>query len=535
MNQTPATEVAIRLPRLAKLIIVASLALITLRLCMFHVYFDQHDKRDDKFIQGREAATGMHCANDRSRWASVAALVHYHTFSIDDIDTRRGKEGNWGTIDKVYHADREGVERFYSSKPPLYSIILAAQYWLLHESTGLNIFESPRLTIKILTFVNQVLLFAAILFLLARFAQERLKNSPQFYLYLIAIGFGTFLSTFAVSLNNHIPAALFTLLAIIQCHHISKSKDTPWYRFSLIGLYTAMTVTFELPALAFLCLVGLWSLTIDFRRTILYGVPPILFVGALYLGVTLIAHGSWRPPYAHRSDGPVLEVLDLQAGDTLVSGVLPDNLDLFSETMPGMGDFRVEAHPQPGRWRIYDYRNNVRYALVRNDTTYEIRAWDNWYDYEVNGRKSYWLPGQASGVDLGEPSRLNYLLHIMIGHHGFWSLTPIWLFSLCAAIVLCLQTDKFWQPLARLTLALTLILIGFYIFRPIQDRNYGGVASGFRWMFWLIPLYSLLLIQALHSARRSVLIGTIFVLTLLVSIYSAHVAFLNPWQNPWPY
>ena len=184
LNKTPATEVAIRLPRLAKFIIVASLALITIRLCMFHVYFDQYDKRDDKFIQGREAATGMHCANDRSRWASVAALVHYHTFSIDDIDTRRGKEGNWGTIDKVYHADREGVERFYSSKPPLYSIILAAQYWLLHESTGLNIFESPRLTIKILTFVNQVLLFAAILLLLARFAHERLKNSPHFYLFL---------------------------------------------------------------------------------------------------------------------------------------------------------------------------------------------------------------------------------------------------------------------------------------------------------------------------------------------------------------
>ena len=109
-----------------------------------------------------------------------------------------------------------------------------------------------------------------------------------------------------------------------------------------------------------------------------------------------------RLPYAHRSDGPVLEVLDLQAGDTLVSGVLPDNLDLFSETMPGMGDFRVEEHPQPGRWRIYDYRNNVRYALVRNETTYEIRAWDNWYDYEVNGRKSYWLPGQAS-CGFGEP------------------------------------------------------------------------------------------------------------------------------------
>ncbi len=502
---------------------------------MFHVYFDQHDKRDDKFIQGREAATGMHCANDRSRWASVAALVHYQTFSIDDIDSRRGKEGNWGTIDKVYHADRKGVERFYSSKPPLYNILLAAQYWLLHRSTGLNIFDSPRFTIKLLTFVNQVLLFAAILLLLARFAQRRLASSPHFYLYLIAIGFGTFLSTFAVTLNNHIPAALFTLLAIMQCHHVSTSKDIPWYRFSLIGLYTAITVTFELPALAFLCLVGLWLFRIDFRRTICFGVPPIVFVGALYLGTTFIAHGSWRPPYAHRSDGSVVEVLDLQSGDSLVSGILPDNLDLFSETMPGMGDFRVEEHPLRGRWRIYDYQNNVRYALVRNDATYEIRAWDNWYDYEVNGRKSYWLPGQASGVDLGEPSRLNYLLHIVIGHHGFWSLTPIWLFSLFAAIFLCMRTDNFWQPLARLTLSLTLILIAFYVLRPIQDRNYGGVASGFRWMFWLIPLYSLLLIQGLHLARRSVLIGTIFVVLLLVSIYSGHVAFLNPWQNPWPY
>ena len=528
------SQQTVKLPRFAKIIIASGVLLVLIRLCLWHIVFDDNDDRNRKFIDGREAPTGMHCANDRSRWATVAALVHHGTFSIDDVDSRRGKKGNWGTIDKVYHADATGTERFYSSKPPLYNVVLAAQYWLLHKATGLHIFDQPLVVIKLLTFVNQTLILLAILLLLARTGQQVIEDRRLLAVYVIAITYCTFLTTFAVTLNNHLPAAFFVLLAVLQCKQL-KNNQSSSRRYVLIGLYSALAVTFELPALAFLCLAGLWCLTQDCKLTLSRGLPAVLAVAAVYLGVNKLAHDSWRPPYAHRSDGDVVEVLSLEDGDSLVRGILPDNLDILSESMPGMGNYIIEDHPQDGRWRIFDFGNNIRYALLRKDSTYEVRAWDNWYDYEVGGRKSYWLPNQASGVDLGEPSRQRYFLHLTIGHHGFFSLTPILAFALISLIRQAYQGDSFWRPLSRITLVLTVTLLLFYTYRPLQDRNYGGVASGFRWMFWLIPIYAMFLARALQASRKSFFLLALFILAMGISLYSTHYGFLNPWQNPWPY
>ena len=56
---------------------------------------------------------------------------------------------------------------------------------------------------------------------------------------------------------------------------------------------------------------------------------------------------------------------------------------------------------------------------------------DNWYDYTyTRGGKeyeSYWR--DPHGIDRGEPSRGTYVLHATVGHHGIFSLTPIWLLS----------------------------------------------------------------------------------------------------------
>lgn len=528
------SKVARPLPRYAIAIFGVGILLIVLRLALWHVIFDQTDERDRKFIEGREAVTGMHCANDRSRWATVASLIHFGTFSIDDVDSRRGKDGNWGTIDKVYHMDRDGVERFFSSKPPLYNVLLAAQYWAFNKLSGVSMLERPIVAIKFLTFLNQSVLLLIIWIGLAKFGNTVISDRRLFSLFLITITFGTFLTSFAVTLNNHLPAALFVLLAVQQCYALTKDSNQP-LRFALIGFCCAMTVTFELPALAFLCLTGLWCLALDFKKTIVFGLPAILLVAVAYFGVNKIAHDSWRPPYAHRSDGEVLEVISLDDGDSLVAGILPENLGILSETMPGMGNYRIEDHPTPGRWRLFDYQNNARYALVRRDSTYEIREWDNWYDYEVNGRKSYWLPGQAAGVDRGEKSKTAYLMHLIIGHHGLLSLTPVWLFAFVAMVRHCWHGDSFWRPLARITLLLTFVLLAFYVMRPLQDRNYGGVAIGFRWMFWLIPLYSLFLAQAVRNLKGSFLSITIFLVATVISIYSVHYGFLTPWQNPWPF
>ena len=56
---------------------------------------------------------------------------------------------------------------------------------------------------------------------------------------------------------------------------------------------------------------------------------------------------------------------------------------------------------------------------------------DDWYNYtyEHNGHqvKSYWQ--NPVGVDRGEPSLGLYAVNVLVGHHGVFSLTPIWLLS----------------------------------------------------------------------------------------------------------
>jgi hypothetical protein len=520
-------------------LILPALLLITFRLVLWHQYFDNDSKVDRPFIEQREAVTGMHCANDRSRWAAVVSLVHQGTWQIDDVDRLRGPNGNWGTIDKVYHIDRSGEEHFYSSKPPLYILFLSSQYWVLNRVFGVDMLVNPLWAIKGLVFCNQVLLFGLFLWLYLQICQRFVKQRSVLICLGLTAGFGTFLSTFAVSLNNHLPAAVCVLATIALMIRIECDRNSSWIEYFSIGVMTALSVTFELPALSFLGLVGIWLLLRSPVKTLTFGVFGISIVATAFLGSNYWAHGSLQPPYAHRSDGKVLAYLEQEDAALLVSGVVPETLALFGGqtgedvALPGMTDIVIEQHPTVGRWRIFDLQNTRRYALQQVGSVFEIRVWDNWYDYDVNGRPSYWLPGSARGVDLGEPSRLQYFIHMTVGHHGIFSLTPIWIFSLLGIAVAWRDPEPIWRQLAYGLLTLTFVLLVFYTMRPLADRNYGGVASGFRWFFWLTPLFLLMLIPAWRIIYKSMLLISLWGICLVISIYSGLHSFLNPWQHPW--
>ena len=520
-------------------LILPALLLITFRLVLWHQYFDNDSKVDRPFIEQREAVTGMHCANDRSRWAAVVSLVHQGTWQIDDVDRLRGPNGNWGTIDKVYHIDRSGEEHFYSSKPPLYILFVSSQYWVLNRVFGVDMLVNPLWAIKGLVFCNQVLLFGLFLWLYLQICQRFVKHRSVLICLGLTAGFGTFLSTFAVSLNNHLPAAVCVLATIALMIRIECDRNSSWIEYFSIGVMTALTVTFELPALSFLGLVGIWLLLRSPVKTLTFGVFGISIVASAFLGSNYWAHGSLQPPYAHRSDGEVLAYLEQEDAALLVSGIVPETLALFGGQtgedvpLPGMSDIVIEQHPTVGRGRIFDLQNTRRYALQQVGSVFEIRVWDNWYDYEVNGRPSYWLPGSARGVDLGEPSRLQYFMHMTVGHHGIFSLTPIWIFSLLGIAVAWRDPEPIWRQLAYVLLTLTIVLLVFYTMRPLADRNYGGVASGFRWFFWLTPLFLLMLIPAWKIIRKSMLLISLWGICLLISVYSGLNSFLNPWQHPW--
>jgi hypothetical protein len=89
-----------------------------------------------------------------------------------------------------------------------------------------------------------------------------------------------------------------------------------------------------------------------------------------------------------------------------------------------------------------------------------------------------------------------------------------------------------WRLLAVGTLVLTVVVVGFYIFK---SDNYGGWSNGPRWLMWLTPLLLLTMapvVDGLGKTRG----GRALALTLLAaSVLSASYMAWNPWRHPWIY
>ena len=163
---------------------------------------------------------------------------------------------------------------------------------------------------------------------------------------------------------------------------------------------------------------------------------------------------------------------------------------------------------------------------------------DNWYDYEYTREKdgrvieSYWR--NPVGVDQGEKSPVVYAVHVLVGHHGIFSLTPVWLVSVAGAVIwLRGQGGRNLQYFAAILAVTTLACLAFYLSRGAVYRNYGGVSSGLRWVFWLAPLWLILAVPGVdRMARNPWLRGLAFVL-LILSTLSVSYPTWNPWTQPW--
>jgi hypothetical protein len=163
---------------------------------------------------------------------------------------------------------------------------------------------------------------------------------------------------------------------------------------------------------------------------------------------------------------------------------------------------------------------------------------DNWYNYAytVNGheQQSYWL--NRRGIDRGEASQATYALQVLVGHHGILSLSPIWLLSLWGALLWVWAEDRTRRELAWLAGLLTIVCLVFYIgLRPQEDRNYGGMTSGFRWMFWFTPLWLLVMLPAADRVANSTFGRAVSLALLAMTVLSVSYPTWNPWTQPWIY
>jgi hypothetical protein len=168
-----------------------------------------------------------------------------------------------------------------------------------------------------------------------------------------------------------------------------------------------------------------------------------------------------------------------------------------------------------------------------------------WYNFEGSHWAKRGTPA-AKGIDFNDEPTTVYAFHLLFGHHGWFSLTPIWFLAFVGLVALAFRSasdirrlfhrppGNAWTPalFAAMTLVVSLVVFAFFLTRT-QSYNYGGFTSGPRWLFWLIPLWVLGVVWTADRLAPYRLGRATCVVLLGLSVFSVFYPAINPWRAPW--
>ncbi|MFV0443355.1 MAG: hypothetical protein ACK5Q5_07275 [Planctomycetaceae bacterium] len=230
----------------------------------------------------------LQSANDRARWCTVWSLNNGDGYVIDNAIRRPG----WDTIDKVLH---EG--HFHSTKPPLLSTLVAGLYWLERATLGWTLDEQTAATVRLLLVFMNLLPWGAAVWMLSEIVRRSTSSHVTLLVITAVAAWGTLLTPFLSTFNNHVPAAICLIFALDAATRITIDGDTRWWRYALCGLFAALTTTFELPAAAF----GLAIFLLLFRQSKSQALTHFLPFAAIplvaFFVTNLLDAGGLRPFY----------------------------------------------------------------------------------------------------------------------------------------------------------------------------------------------------------------------------------------------
>ena len=420
----------------------------------------------------RPEPTPMFSSNDRSRWATIRALVDDGTYVVGKRENHTRPTG-YADAGIIFEPDYQSLDKvmnpatgeFYSSKPPLMPTVLAAEYWLLKKTLGWSIVRDRWNVMCTIILTVNVLPFAAYLLLLARLIETHGKTDFGKLLAFTTACLGTYLVTFAGTLNNHTPAAFCVVFAI---YPLMRSPLPAPSSALVSGFFAGLAMALELPAAAFVAGLFVPLLLVKPRHAALFALGAAVPVAAL-IACNVAAMGTWKPAYGEFG-GP-------------------------------------------------------------------------WYNYPGSHWAKLGTPA-AKGLDFADESKLVYAFHLLFGHHGWFSLTPVWFLGAAGLWKLTKESrpdanavlgrgtfaGPLWTPrlLGAISLAVSVVVFAFYAWKT---NNYGGSTSGPRWLFWLTPLWVLGAMRAGDSLGKR---GQIPAAVLLgFSAMSAFYPAWNPWRSPW--
>ena len=425
-------------------------------------------------------------ANDISRYATVWSLLERGTYAIDDCPWQQE------TQDKVrkpepFSQQNPPPKHFYSSKPPLLSTMIAGALYPVRKLTGVpldKVVLQERLERNVETgdpkhpFATEtpppvkwpvyVLYFKPIMILL---------NIVPYLVFLIL--YARLLDRYAVNdwawFASLVAGAFGTLLFNFDStlnNHTIAACSAGFALYALAGILDATDGASRWGRFALAGFFGAFTACNE--------MPAALF-GVLLLGFVV-------------ARSPRLTAL------AFIPAALIPLIAFFATQYLAMGQLKP---------------------------VYEEFGTES-YNYEG----SYWnTPLEFDYFNKFPETKAVYLFHMTLGHHGIFSLTPIFLFS-AYAMIRNLFGRRPLRGISAMTLVLTVAMVAFYTWNP-KARNYGGSTSGLRWLFWLIPFWLVVLPTGLAGGQNRKSVRGLFLAALALSGLTVGYAFRNPWHHPW--
>ena len=430
-------------------------------------------------------------ANDISRYCTVWALLERGTYAIDDCPWQKD------TQDKVRKPEpfskvTPAPEHFYSSKPPLLATLIAGVIYPFRAIAGVPldaVVEQNRVernTQKedpghpgLSTYVKEI---------------PQPVPWPAYVLYLKP----------AIILFNIVPFLVFLVLYARLLDRYAAS-DWAWV-FSII-------------AGSFGTLLFVFNATLNNHTLAAYAA-----FFAIYAMTTIL----------EASDGATRKSRFAVAGFFGAFAVCNETpAALFGLTLAGL------LFARSPRLTLVAFTPAALVPLISFFATQYLAFGQFKLVYEEFGTKSYTYEGSYWNTPLEfdwfnknpEPTWV-YLFHMTLGHHGIFSLTPVFLFSIVASIRNSFGRGRPLRATSALTLGLTVVMLAFYAWNP-KARNYGGTTQGLRWLFWLIPFWLVVLPTGLGGAQTSKPLRWLAIAALAISGLTVGYALRNPWSNPW--
>ncbi len=200
-------------------------------------------------------------ANDSSRLATVECLIDYHTLAID---RSAWFERTW---DKI-RPRPDGP--FYSDKPPVMAILLAAPYQVMRSALGLRAAENKEAFCYLMTLFSSGLAYVVAVWCVFRIGRTVGLDRGWAAALAASFGLATIAPVYTRHVNSSLPTLAAALVVVWNMAALARTSNPKWVvgRLLLIGCLAGFAYALEQPTGGLLLAACAGAAAVRLRRPI---------------------------------------------------------------------------------------------------------------------------------------------------------------------------------------------------------------------------------------------------------------------------